>query len=160
MRQAARPRTNVRRTVAAKWVVWSVWAAMVVTAVGYVVHFGSDVPYWDDWHMVDVTTGAQPVTLQWLWSPYNGHRIPLPRLILLGLYKITGVNFTAGMYFNVGVLAIAAAALVWASARMRGGRTSLTDAVFPLLLLLYIAGMRVRRPADSADSSPSDGHPQ
>ena len=116
-------------------IVWSVWAALVVAAVGYVIHFGSNVPFWDDWNMVDVITGAQPATLQWLWSPYGGHRLPLPRLILLGLYKVSGADFRAGMYFNVAVLAAGAAALIWASARMRGGKVSVTDAVFPLLLL-------------------------
>lgn len=125
---------SVGRATAAR-IVWSVWAALVVAAVGYVIHFGSNVPYWDDWNMVDVITGAQPVTLQWLWSPYGGHRVPLPRLVLLTLYKLSGADFRAGMYFNVAVLAAAAAALIWASARMRGGRVSVTDAVFPLLLL-------------------------
>ena len=122
------------RATAAR-IVWSVWAALVVAAVGYVVHFGSDVPYWDDWNMVDAITGAQPVTLEWLWSDYGGHRVPLPRLILLGLYKLTGTDFRAGMYFSVAGLAATAAALIWASARMRGGRVSVTDAVLPLLLL-------------------------
>src|SRR5439155_19383440 len=82
-------------------IVRSVWAALVVAAVGYVIHFGSNVPFWDDWNMVDVITGAQPATLQWLWSPYGGHRLPLPRLILFGLYKLSGADFRVGMYFNV-----------------------------------------------------------
>lgn len=118
-------------------IVWIVWAAMTAAALGYVAWFGSDVPYWDEWNMVDVITGAQPVTLQWLWSPHNGHRILFPRLVLLGLYKLSGADFRVGMYFNVAVLAAVAAALIWASARMRGGRISVTDTVFPLLLLQW-----------------------
>jgi hypothetical protein len=125
---------SMGRAIAAP-IVWSVWAVLVLAAVGYVIHFGSNVPYWDDWNMVDVITGAEPVTLQWLWSPYGGHRVPLPRLVLLTLFKLSGTDFRAGMYFNVAVLAAAAAALIWASARMRAGRVSVTDAVFPLLLL-------------------------
>jgi hypothetical protein len=127
--------TAVGRGSGVKWLLWAVWAAMVAAAIGYVVHFGRNVPYWDDWNMVDVLTGAQPVTLHWLWIPYGGHRIPLPRLLLLALYKISGADFRAGMYFNVLVVAAAAAALIWASAKMRGGRASVTDLVFPLLLL-------------------------
>lgn len=125
---------SMGRAIAAP-IVWSVWAVLVLAAVGYVFRFGSNVPYWDDWNMVDAITGAEPVTLQWLWSPYGGHRVPLPRLVLLTLFKLSGTDFRAGMYFNVAVLAAAAAALIWASARMRGGRVSVTDAVFPLLLL-------------------------
>lgn len=107
---------------------------MTLAAFGYVWRFGSDVPFWDEWNLIDALTGAQPVTLQWLWSPHNGHRIPFPRLVLLGLYKISGADFRVGMYFNVLALAAAAAALIWASGRMRG-KLSLADAVFPLLLL-------------------------
>ncbi len=86
------------------------------------------------WNLVDAITGAQPVTLQWLRAPHNGHRIPFPRLVLLGLYKASGGDFRVGMYFNVTVLAAAAAILMWASKRNRG-KTSVADAVFPMLLL-------------------------
>jgi len=116
-------------------IVWSVWAALVLGSVAYVIHFGSNIPFWDDWNMVDVLTGTQPVTLHWLWSPYGGHRLPLPRVVLLGLYKLSGTDFRVGMFFTVAALSAAVAALIWASARMRGGRVSVTDAVFPLLLL-------------------------
>jgi hypothetical protein len=125
---------DLGRATAAR-IVWSVWVALVVAAAAYVIHFGSNIPFWDDWNMVDVLTGTQPVTLRWFWSPHNGHRIPLPRLVLLGLYKLSGTDFRVGMFFNVAVLSAAAAALIWASARVRGGRVSVTDAVFPLLLL-------------------------
>jgi hypothetical protein len=118
-----------------RWVVWSVWAAMTLAALVFVARFGSNVPFWDEWAMVDVLTGSQPVNLQWLWSAHNGHRIPLPRLVLLGLYKISGADFRVGMYFNVAILSAAAAALIWASWRIRGRRMSVVDAVFPVLLL-------------------------
>src|SRR5262245_15499665 len=95
-----------------RWLVWSVWAAMTAGGLGFITHFGSNVPYWGEWSMVDVVSGAKPLTLEWLWSPHNGHRVLLPRLVLLGLYKVSGVDFRVGMYFNIAVLAAASAALV------------------------------------------------
>jgi hypothetical protein len=126
---------DASKTRAIRAVVWTVWIAMTVAALGFIARFGSNVPFWDEWNIVDFATGAKPVTPQWLWAPHNGHRIPVPKLLLLGLYKISGTDFRAGMYFNVFALAGAAAALIWASGRRRGGRLSVTDAVFPLLLL-------------------------
>src|ERR1700704_4257497 len=108
---------------------------MAIGAFAFVWRFGSDVPFWDEWNMIDAATGAQRVTIEWLWMPHNGHRIPLPKLVLLGLYKISGTDFRAGMFFNVVTLAAAAAALIRASCLMREGKFSLADAVFPLLLL-------------------------
>jgi hypothetical protein len=116
-------------------VVWIIWAAMAAAALAYVLRFGSNVPFWDEWTMVDVLDGSKPANFQWLWSPHNGHRLPLPRLVLLALYKLSGADFRVGMYFNVAALSSAAAALIWGSQRMRGGKLSVTDAVFPLLLL-------------------------
>src|SRR6478736_4424370 len=103
----------------APWTVWGIWLAMTAAAVAYVGLFGSNVPYSDDWDLIDFITGARSVTLQWLWSSHGGHRVLLPRLVLLGLYKISGTDFRAGMYFSVGLLSASAAILTWASARMR-----------------------------------------
>jgi hypothetical protein len=114
--------------------VWIIWAAMFAGALAFVWRYGSNVPYWDEWSMVPVLAGGQPVTIEWLWSPHNGHRIPVPRLVLLALYAATGADFRVGMYFNVAALAGTAAVLMWASRHVRG-RTAIADVVFPLLLL-------------------------
>ena len=108
---------------------------MTIVALAFVWRFGTDVPFWDEWNMIDVATGAQRVSIEWLWAPHNGHRIPLPKLLLLGLYKLSGCDFRVGMYFDVAALAAIAAAMMWASRRIRQGEPSYFDAVFPLLLL-------------------------
>ena len=54
--------------------------------------------------MVPVVAGDQPVDARWLWSEHNGHRIPVPRLLLLALYKFSGFDARAGIYFTVLML--------------------------------------------------------
>lgn len=108
---------------------------MTIAALAFVWRFGSNVPFWDEWNLVDRLTSARPITFEWLWAPHNGHRIPLPKLFLLGLYKLSGGDFRVGMYFDVAALSAIAAAMMWASRRMRNGEPSYVDAVFPLLLL-------------------------
>src|SRR5215469_2144611 len=122
---------------ARRWVpriVWSTWAALTLVAFGYVAVFGVDVPYYDEWDHISIASGSRPVTLQWLWTPHNGHRIPLPKLILVTLYAISGTDFRSGMFFDVAALSVASAALMWASRRLRGW-TSILDIGLPLLLL-------------------------
>src|SRR5215471_5218044 len=130
--RAAMSRVKVISTDA---VVYGVWLAMSLVAISYVTRYGSDVPSWDDWDMVPTMTGHQPVTAEWLWSQHNEHRVPLPRLILLGLHRITGINFRTPMFFNVLITGALALAMLLVAKRLRGGRVSYTDAFFPLIFL-------------------------
>lgn len=127
-------RAAPRRPSAGSLFAWSVWALTTVAALWLVAHYGRNVPQWDDWEMAPVLAGAQPVTPSWLWSQHNEHRIPLPRLLLLSLVRVSGNDFRAGMVFNVLALAALAAALMVAARRVRGS-PSWADAFFPLILL-------------------------
>jgi hypothetical protein len=115
-------------------VVWSVFAAKLLAAVVFLRLYASNVPSWDDWDMVPTVTHNQPVTWSWLWSQHNEHRVPLPRLVFLGLNRVFGVDMRVTMYFDVLVLAALAAAMIVAATRLRG-RASAADAFFPLALL-------------------------
>ncbi len=115
-------------------VVWGLWGAMLLGALLFVAGFGANAPWYDEWGMVVFLSGARELDLRWLWSAHNDHRIPLPKLVLLGLYEASGWNFRAAMFANVLLLATAAALLIRAAAAVRG-RVALSDALFPLLLL-------------------------
>jgi hypothetical protein len=114
--------------------VWTVWLVGLLASLFYVAHFGRNVPYFDDWEIVPALTGARPVTASRLWSQHHEHRIPLPRLVLLALYRISNNDFRAGMYFNAFALAGLAAALIVAVRTVRGS-THYADAFFPVALL-------------------------
>lgn len=107
---------------------------MTVADLWFVARYGPLVPYFDDWEIVPVLVGQQPLTAAWLWSAHNEHRLPLPRLLLLGLCHVGG--FQAGMFYNAAALSGLALAMIVVARRVRG-RTSLADAVFPLALLHY-----------------------
>lgn len=127
------------RAAAAAAFVWLVWAGMLACALGYVALFGTNSPYQDEWHSVAVATGHEPLTIAWLWSPQNEHRIPLPRLLHLGLFHLAGEDFRGAMCANVLALGALAAAFVL-TARFIRGRTEWCDAFFPLVLLHWGQG--------------------
>jgi hypothetical protein len=100
----------------------------------YVALFSSSVPVADDWVQVQALTRQGPHGVAWLWAPHNEHRIPFPKLILLGLAGLFGYDPRTGMYFNGVALAAVSAALILAARRLRGA-TRWSDAFFPLALL-------------------------
>ncbi len=113
--------------------VWAIWAVAFLMALAVVVRGGSRFPYYDDWSLVPVLTGNQALT-PWLWAQHNEHRIPLPKLALYAVDRLSGWDFRAGMFLNVVLMAALSAAMLFAIRRLRG-RLQSTDAFFPLLLL-------------------------
>jgi hypothetical protein len=115
-------------------VVWLVWAATLASILVSIARDGRNIPFEEDWFMVGPMTGHEPDLPRWLWSQNSEHRLPLPRLVNLALLRATG-DFRSTMVFDALAIAAVAAAMILVARRLRGGRTSLADAFFPLLLL-------------------------
>jgi hypothetical protein len=131
--EVSRPDRGRSKTRLTPVFVWSVWLLMTVAGLTYVVVYGRNVPSLDEWDMVPTVTGVQPVTWEWLWSQHNEHRIPVARLIMLGLYR-RAMDFRAGMVFNVLLMAVTTAWLLRSVAKLRG-RTEWMDVFLPLVAL-------------------------
>jgi hypothetical protein len=107
---------------------------MTAITLNFAGRYSTNMPFWDEFSLVEAVTRHQPVTLHWLWSQHNEHRIPLPRLVYLGLAVLSGSDFRAGMIFSIFLMSALAALLVLAAKRIRGNY-SYTDAFFPAVLL-------------------------
>jgi hypothetical protein len=114
--------------------VGAAWAALSAALFGYILRYGADVPWMDDWELVPVLSGARPGTLRWLWIQQNEHRFPVTKLLFLAFAFVTGGDYRAGMMASAAVLSAVALAATRLAARLRG-QANYTDAVFPLLLL-------------------------
>jgi hypothetical protein len=113
---------------------WGLWVVVLLCTLGFVATYGTNLPYRDDFALVPPITGHQHVSLAWLWSQVNEHRIPLTKVTLLFLYKLTNNDFRAGMFLSVLLLAAMALAMIIVAQRLRSG-PSYADAIFPLALL-------------------------
>jgi hypothetical protein len=109
-----------------------VWAALTAGAVGFVLAFGSNAPYADEWEFVPALLGREPAG-PWLWAQHNEHRLPLPRAVYLALFWLTH-DFRAGMLLQVAMLSALSLGLMTLAARLRG-RPAWPDAFFPVSLL-------------------------
>jgi hypothetical protein len=114
--------------------VWTVWSAMLLIALVCIRHYGRNIPLAEDWLLVSPLTGNEADLSGWLWAQNNEHRIPLPRLVLLALLKMTNGDFRAGMFFNAAALGVLSLFMILLAQRLRG-RTSFVDAFFPIALL-------------------------
>jgi len=115
--------------------VWLVLVAMAAFMLACIADAGRNIPLAEDWLLVPAYYGVESDLAQWLWAQNNEHRIPLPKLLMLGILHLTSGDFRAGMVVSVILMAAASAALIGAARSLRGGRIVWTDAVFPLLLL-------------------------
>src|SRR5207248_1941283 len=62
------------------WAIWLLAGVMALALLFFVYRHGDNVPYFDDWRIVPVLTGHEPITLRWLWSQHNEHRMPIQKL--------------------------------------------------------------------------------
>jgi hypothetical protein len=115
-----------------RWLLLGVWALLTLAAAGFVFTLGTNVPYEDEWEFVPALTGHEPA-LPWLWARHNEHRLPLPRAVYLGLFRLTH-DFRSGMFLQVAMLSALSLGLMRLAARLRG-RPHWADAFFPLALL-------------------------
>jgi len=115
-----------------------VWLGLSVALLGFVLAYGPNVPWEDDWRIfVPVLTGFEQPTGSWLWYQYRtGHRMPVTKAVLYALSFPTHGDFRAGMVLSVVLLSAVSLAMVMMAARLRG-RASYTDAFFPLVLLSW-----------------------
>ena len=114
--------------------VWGVWATMLLAAGAYVVAFGPEFPIWDDFGLVPVMAGEEPLSLTWLCAWSNDFRSPLTKLILVTAPRLTGFDFRAGMFLSVAALGALAVGMIRVAGHLRGG-THYTDAFFPIACL-------------------------
>ncbi len=111
---------------------WLVWAILFAINLVFVWRFALVNPYVDEWAFVPAWFGERPLG-PWLWELHNEHRFPLPRLIYIGLFRLTG-DLRTGCYFNSIGIALVAALLIRLAQRVRG-RAAWTDVIFPLMLV-------------------------
>jgi hypothetical protein len=83
---------------------------VLLPAVGmglFVLLFGRNMPFWDDWELVPIFRHLHAGHLYWhdFWQQHNEHRIVLPTLALVGLAYLTQWNTQVACLVSVAVAA-------------------------------------------------------
>lgn len=109
------------------------WLTLVSAAVGFVLRFGTNAPYADEWDLTQPLLGTV-APLDWIFGRLNEHRYPLANLLYLVTLRVSGFDFRAAMFLSVVVLALAGVLILLAIRHLRG-KPRLGDLLFPVLLL-------------------------
>jgi hypothetical protein len=115
-------------------VVLAVWVLCWLANGWMLYRYSTPLPFCDEWYFTPVAAGNAPLTLAWLWHPVNEHRTPLANLDVLLLGWLADWDLRLARYVHVGFLALGSLALIL-SVRSFRGRTALSDAVLPLLVM-------------------------
>lgn len=122
------------RPFVAKLVVLGVWLVSSIATIAFVHQYTSWVPYGDEYDIVPIIAEREPLTLKWLWSPHNEHRIPLPRLVRYSLLTISGGDFRICVVGLPILMSLVALGTTLAVARIRGD-WRVSDAALSLIIL-------------------------
>lgn len=108
-------------------VAWLAIAVPIGISMNFVARFGVDVPYWDQWDFIPLLEHAARGDLRFseLAGQHNEHRILFPRLIMLGLARLTRWDVRAEMWAGWSMLVLTALVL-HLELRQRGRPPSLT----------------------------------
>lgn len=127
------PDPDSDRTV--RLVLWGISAILLAGLAAYVVRYGRNMFYWDDYELVPGLTGHQPVDLHWFFTWQNEHLVAMVRFIFFAVWKLTGD--TRWMMLLVCAGFAVSAGLLLETAREIRGRQTYLDAAIPILLLSW-----------------------
>jgi hypothetical protein len=96
--------------------------------IGLVVRYAVQVPFLDQWELVPLLdrSFSGDLTIHDLWAQHNEHRIFFPRLIMLGLARLTGWNIGYELAVNI-VLAAAIFAVLTVQIRRTARELALPE---------------------------------
>jgi hypothetical protein len=114
--------------------VLGVWAYLLVFNLVLAWNFSPLLATADECAYVPVLTGDEPVTLGWVWRQHFEHRIPLAKLVWVGVLRLANYDFRLVNCLSLVGVGLLALALIWAVRTLRG-RLTFPDAVFPLVIL-------------------------
>jgi len=91
----------------------SVFLATLLPAsmiVALIFHYGVDVPYWDEWSLIDLLSKAHTHQLSFadLSAQHNEHRLIFPKLLFLALDQVNHWSPRAEMFLSVSLCTVSA----------------------------------------------------
>jgi len=93
---------------------------LLFAALWFSYRHASPLPYGDDYELTQVLVGRQPMSLSYLLSRHNEHRLPLSRIALHTLLPVVGYDFRFAALAVPMCLAMSALGLAAALAIRRG----------------------------------------
>lgn len=114
--------------------VFLIWALCCLAVLLCTAKFGMPLPWCDEWTLTSIACGQKSLSWSWLWEPANEHRMPLTRLSVLVIGRLSHWNWQAMHYINFAFMGLGALSLLFAARSVRG-RAALSDTFLCFVVL-------------------------
>ncbi|VXD21552.1 conserved membrane hypothetical protein [Planktothrix serta PCC 8927] len=86
-------------------ILWLLYLSPILTVTGFIIAFGVNVPFYDQWVVPALFEKTATGTLEFkeLFELHNNHRILFPRLIFIVLGFISSWNIKLELFFSLGL---------------------------------------------------------
>src|SRR3982074_2120654 len=102
-----------RKYIRPSTLIWVVFFIVLAGHVRFVLRYSYPIPYWDESGFIPYITNFRPITLEWLWSQANEHRILIHRLTYIAIVKLFGLDARIFNALSVLLLGATAAMTLW-----------------------------------------------
>jgi len=111
-----------------------VWALCCAALFVGVAKLGGSLPWADEWGFTSIACGQEPLSWSWLWVANNEHRLPLLRLGLYVIGRLSHWDWQAMHYATLTLMSLGALALLFAARSIRS-HSALSDTFLCLVVL-------------------------
>ena len=127
------------------WIPYIFIAAPALISVLLVIHYGVNVPYGDEWTIVDLNQTIQKNGLHFssFFEQHNEHRIIFPRIVLLATAVMSKWNVVPQMLLTQLMLVIVAVCYCKYFISRNGRDSKILWATVPLMILLFSLDFKI-----------------
>ncbi|MBI4375463.1 MAG: hypothetical protein HY549_03340 [Elusimicrobia bacterium] len=115
---------------------WAVFAALALFHLYWVAHTAVDLPYWDDWEMLEAWALPGGLSWKWLFSIHSESVLVPTRLETWILYRLTAWNIAAHQILNFLVFLLGP---LLAAAAARASSAGLPGPLAPAFLIFWLS---------------------
>lgn len=94
---------------------WAALAAPAALVLALILRYGVNLPYWDQWALLDALVALREGTVRWdyLFAQHNEHRMPFTKAIMLATALATGWNVRADLIVSF-LVSLGTLGVIWA----------------------------------------------
>lgn len=102
--------------------IYFIFSALPIFWIFWMVYeFGVNVPTGDDWDLISAYNSHDGLTIKYLFSQHNEHRIFFPRMVMFTVLILTNWNEKACMFVSVSLFVLAYVLLIkWTYDKLKG----------------------------------------
>src|SRR4051812_46789729 len=117
---------------------WALASCVVMFLMHFaiILHYSVNVPFWDEWGAFSDSALPSGLSLKWLFTQHNEHRIVLTKLLTWSLFKFDGWNIALNHAINFMIYGLILFGAITFGVKRRFGEEAYRVSLFTIPFLL------------------------